>query len=232
MGFTAEDRILIKALRVEKRYGAKRLLKEFPAKPWSLAAVNKLVAKIDSTGSVERKVGSGRPRSASTVENQAAVLDLVLSQEDNPGTHQTIREIEREIGLHRSSIHRIIHKRLSLKCFKKKQAQELTDANKLTRLARAQQLLKKYTKTMVHFIWFTDEKLFTVTPPVNLQNDRLYASSTTKKRELPASRCLRTRSNFSKSVMVSVAVSELGSTDLIFIDPGVKSMVPTTVMCC
>src|SRR4051812_8253671 len=75
---------------------------------------------------------------------------------------------------------------------------------------------------MVPFIFFTDEKLFTVARPVNLQNDRLYASSTTKKRQLSAERCLRTRSNFSKSVMVSVAVSELGSTDLIFIETGVK----------
>src|ERR1043165_9166452 len=75
---------------------------------------------------------------------------------------------------------------------------------------------------MVPFIFFTDEKLFTVAPPVNLQNDRLYALSITKKIELAAERCLHTRFNFSKSVMVSVAVSELGSTDLIFIDPGVK----------
>src|ERR1043165_5930556 len=66
------------------------------------------------------------------------------------------------------------------------------------------------------------EKLFTVAPPVNLQNDRLYALSTTKKRQLSAERCLRTRPNLSKSVMVPVAVSELGSTDLIFIEPGVK----------
>jgi len=33
---------------------------------------------------------------------------------------------------------------------------------------------------------------------------------------------LRTRSTFSKSVMVSVAVSLLGTTELMFIEPGVK----------
>lgn len=222
MVFTSDDRILIKALKIEKGYGAKRLLKEFPTKPWSLTAVKKLLVKIDTTGSVSRQVGSGRPLSACTNDNCAIVANLVLSQEDNPGTHRTIREIEKETSIHRSSIHRIIHKQLSLKCFKKKRAQELTDANKLTRLTRAQQLLKKYPKHMVSFIFFTDEKLFTVAPPVNLQNDRLYAPSTTKKRQLSAKLCLRTRSNFSKSVMVSVAVSELGSTDLIFIEPGVK----------
>jgi len=33
---------------------------------------------------------------------------------------------------------------------------------------------------------------------------------------------LRTRSTFSKSVMVSVAVSLLGTTELMFIEPGIK----------
>src|SRR5271156_6535860 len=112
------------------------------------------------------------------------VADLVLSQEENPGTHRPIREIEKETGIHRSSVHRIIHKQLSLKCFKKKQAQELTDANKLTHLTCAQQLPKQYPKHMVPFIFFMDEKLLTVA--VNLQNDRLYSPSTTKMREFTA----------------------------------------------
>src|SRR5271169_1106973 len=51
MVFTSDDRILIKVLRIERGYGAKRLLKEFPTKPWSLSAVKKLLVKIDATGS-------------------------------------------------------------------------------------------------------------------------------------------------------------------------------------
>ena len=74
----------------------------------------------------------------------------------------------------------------------------------------------------MNFFWFTDEKLFTVAPRVNLQNDRLYAPAGTKKRELSADRRLRKRSTFSKSVMASVGASALGSTQLIFIEPGVK----------
>ena len=98
MVFTSDDRILIKALRIEKGYGAKRLLKEFPTKPWSLTAVKKLLVKIDTTGSVSRQVGSGRPLSACTNENCAIVADIVLSQEDNPGTHRMIREIEKDLN--------------------------------------------------------------------------------------------------------------------------------------
>jgi len=84
------------------------------------------------------------------------------------------------------------------------------------------QLLKRYPEYAVDFIWFSDEKVFTVASPTDLQNDRVYAASGTKKKQLPAERLLRTRSTFSRSVMVSVAVSTLGRTDLFFVDPGTK----------
>jgi len=57
---------------------------------------------------------------------------------------------------------------------------------------------------------------------MNSENDRVYAPLGTKKRDISARRLLRTRSTFSKSVMVSVAVSKLGCTNLIFVEPGAK----------
>jgi len=42
-----EDRVLIKMQRVEKGYGAKRLMAEFPRRNWSLAAVKRLLQKTD-----------------------------------------------------------------------------------------------------------------------------------------------------------------------------------------
>ena len=68
----------------------------------------------------------------------------------------------------------------------------------------------------------TDEKLFTVAAPKNPQNDRLYVPVTTTKKEVAPKRLLRTRPTFSQSLMVSVGISKLGCTDLIFVDPGVK----------
>ena len=50
----------------------------------------------------------------------------------------------------------------------------------------------------------------------------MYAPLRSQKRQVSAERLLRTRSTFSKSVMVSVAVSLLGTTELMFIEPGVK----------
>ena len=83
-------------------------------------------------------------------------------------------------------------------------------------------LLDNYSDSETVFIFFTDEKLFTVSAPMNSQNDRVYAPTTTQNRDISASRVLRTRSTFSKSLMVSVAISNLGCTNLIFVEPGVK----------
>ena len=54
------------------------------------------------------------------------------------------------------------------------------------------------------------------------ERSRVYAPLGSQKRQVSAERLLRTRSTFSKSVMVSVAVSLLGTTELMFIESGVK----------
>ena len=152
-------------------------------------ALNRLIATIDSTGSAEKKQ---RICTSRTRDNIAAVELLVLSQEDQPSTHRSTRQIARETGIAWTSVWRIIHKDLRLTCFKKKRAQELTEANKITRLVRAKQLLKKYPEQAVGFIWFTDEKLFTVAAPVNMQNERVYAPAGPLKTYLSAERLLHT----------------------------------------
>ena len=101
------------------------------------------------------------------------------------------------MGIHHSSVVRIIPDELRLKCVKKRQAQELTEANCITHLSHAKKLLSKFPERAVDVINFTDERVFTVAP-------------------------LRTRPTFSKFVMVSVAVSKLGCTELIFVEPEVK----------
>ena len=58
--------------------------------------------------------------------------------------------------------------------------------------------------------------MFTVEPPFNSQNDRVYAPVDNKKRYIDPSRLLR------MSVMASVAVSQVGMTEVIFVNPGVK----------
>jgi len=183
----------------------------------SMSSIDYLLKKIRRTGTVNRQPCSGRPRSARTDENIETVDDLVLSQEDKPKTHRSTCQISRETGIHCSRIHRII---LQLKCLKRRRAQQLSEAHRVARLTRCKQLLKRYDDSAFDFIWFTDEKVFIVEPPFTSQNDRVYAPVRTKKRFIQPSRLLRTRSTFSMSVMV--AVSKMGVTELMFVEPKVK----------
>jgi len=132
------------------------------------------------------------------------------------------REIARELGIAQSTVNRIVRLDLRLKCFKKHRARELRKANKPARLKRARALLRRYPASLVNFVVFTDEKIFTVARPSNTQNDRVYATYGTLKKQVPANRLLRTRPSFSQSVMVSVGVSALGRTSIHFVEPGVK----------
>ena len=70
-------------------------------------------------------------------------------------------------------------------------------------------------------MWFTDEKVFTVASPVNAQNDRVY-SSATRKKNINVESLVRERQHFSKSVMVSVGVSRMGKTRVVFVEPEAK----------
>jgi len=58
--------------------------------------------------------------------------------------------------------------------------------------------------------------VFTVEPPFSSQNDRVYAPVDNKKRYINPNRLLRL------SVMASVAVSQVGMTEVIFVNHGVK----------
>ena len=104
----------------------------------------------------------------------------------------------------------------------KETSHELTAANKQARLECCRHLLKRYPSSTVNFIWFMDEKIFTVTAPSSMQNDRVYMVTGVHTKDVVPERLLCTRPTFSHSVMASVGVLALGHTNLHFVDPGVK----------
>jgi len=183
---------LIENLNKFKNYGDKKLIGEFPGKGWTVSGLNKLLRKLRNTGSMRRHQGSGRPRSAHTNDKVDSVNELILSQEGAPKSHKTTRQISRETVIQHSSINHIVRQNLRLKCLKKRRAQELTVANCALHRTCAQKLLRHFPTLAVDFIFFTDEKIFSVAPPVNLQNDCVYVPTMTKKREVAASRLLST----------------------------------------
>ena len=67
-----------------------------------------------------------------------------------------------------------------------------------------------------------DEKVFSIASPDNRQNDRVYAPRNARKCSIATERLLRCRPTFSKSLMVSVAVSKLGCSPLFFVEPCAK----------
>ena len=134
---------------------------------------DKLLRKIRATDSVDRKPGSGRPRSMRTVGKIDALQDLVLSQENRP-QNSSINSSDFKRNWNKSAYSgQIIHEDLKLKCLIKRHEQQLTKSNKDSRLDRCKKLLRKFPEVSVDFIWFTDEKVFTVASPMNSQNDRL-----------------------------------------------------------
>ena len=68
--------------------------------------------------------------------------------------------------------------------------------------------------------------MFTVASPVNLQDDAVYAPSNLELGHIVAERLLRCQPTFSSSLMVSVAVSKLGCTELFFVTEGGRQILP------
>ena len=68
--------------------------------------------KIDETGDVARKEGSGRPKSVRTEENIELVEEMILSKKDQPETHSTPAEIALELNVDRRSVFCIIDQNL------------------------------------------------------------------------------------------------------------------------
>jgi len=214
------DKMRIQTLR-EQGFGAKAITAMYPAKNWSVQTVHSICRRVDQRGSaVERKIGSGRPKTARSDDNIAQVFDLICSQENQPGTSKSTRQIAAEIGISARSVRRIAKVDLKLTAFKRMPAQVINAATKAKRLERSQQLLKRLTVKDSKILFFTDEKLFYVDPPVNSQNDRVWATG--RKCDVDERRLLVERAKFSPSVMVSAGVCYGGRGRLHFVEEKAK----------
>jgi len=131
MKISQEHAILITNLYLSKQYGAQRLLNELPDKGWKIGSINSLLKRICKTGTVVQQPGSGIDR-----VRRVAVEDLVLSQEDKPKKAPINCEISHEAAILHSSVHIMNHRDLQLKCFKRRRAQLLSEANRISLLTR------------------------------------------------------------------------------------------------
>ena len=183
---TKRDKVLIEALRLEHGYGAKRIRRLFPGKNWPLSSLKYTLKKIDQRGTSERVPGSGGSNKKRTQQLGTDVQERICGQEENPGTHTSQRRIANELQISRRTVQRVIKKDLQLNVFKRVPVQELSVVVKTKRLNCCRALLNRFPdEVSVRRIWFSDEKIFTVSTPINSQNCRVYGRTPgKKKREL------------------------------------------------
>jgi len=85
-----------------------------------------------------------RHKGNSAIYTHEYIIDMVLSQENQPRTHSTVREISRGTGILRSSVVRIIKSICSWNASRGDvRAQELTEASCTARMKRSKLLVKK-----------------------------------------------------------------------------------------
>jgi len=75
-----------------------------------------------------RRVQLSSNQAAVVRVRHVAVEDLVLNQVDKLNRRQSAREISHKTAILRSSVHRIIHRDLQLKCFKRRRALPLSES--------------------------------------------------------------------------------------------------------
>ena len=97
---------------------SRRFLKEFPARNWRRAGLDRLIKKIDKLGSIVSNPSSGRPLTVRNYETIKQVGELVQSQEKLPQTHLTVRQIAGTTDIQHSFVHCLVKHDLNLKFLK------------------------------------------------------------------------------------------------------------------
>lgn len=226
MVFSNSDKAVIQTCWTEKGWGARKIIREFPNKGWTVVSVHRLINKIKQTGTTDRKKGSGRPCTATTEENQQQVGEMIASQEECPGTHQSQRQIAAQLQVSRRSVQRMTTN-IGLKAFKRIRVSRRSTDVRAKRKTRCRNLYRKYSNEEVKKIVFTDEKDFTLEVARNRQNDRVYGA---RKKDISANRLYHQSSRFTKKVMVSAGVCWNGKTDIYFLDTRTTKVNSVTYM--
>ena len=221
MVLSEEDKAVIKNDFIEKNWTAYRIVREHPSKNWQESTVKRLLKKFRETGSTARRPGSGRPATAVTPENEETVEELVLSQEDKPGTHMPPRKIAKHLNISRESVRRICKKR-NLNNFKREHCQKVKDDSRKRRQIRSEALAQRFSANRkIERLVFQDESLITLQVRTNRQNNRVYHKGT--KKDVPDVNLFHESNTFSKKLMISAGFTWFGVTRPFFVnEEGVK----------
>lgn len=160
------------------------------------------------------RAGRGRKKTATS----SRVVEIVRKRiKRNPRRSQ--RQMASDIGISPRSIGRIVKSRLNLYPYTPQICHALTDDMKQKRKERCKKLLSRFARGRHSSIVFSDEKLFTIDPVSNRQNDRILAASITDANKKGR---IQGRTAHPQSVMVWGGITSTGKTPLVFVDAGVK----------
>ena len=149
-----DDKMRIQTLR-EQGLGAKAIKSLYPTKGWKLSTVSYICKKIDETGSATtRRAGSGRPKTSRSESNIEAVGTMICSQENEPGTSKSTRQIAGQLNISRESVRLIAKRDLKFSSFKRVPVQIINEATRLKRLSRTKKLLKRLTVAKTKRVFF------------------------------------------------------------------------------
>ena len=97
--FSNEEKVSIKYLQIKYKYSATWIVNNHAEYERNANGVKKLLKKIDETGGIARKEGSKRPKTVRTEANIKLVEEMILSRENQPGTHSIAAEIASELNI-------------------------------------------------------------------------------------------------------------------------------------
>ena len=213
MVLTYKQKVFIENDFNEKGWNTYKIWKEHPSFECSRMAFHNLIKKVKEVGSTERRKGSGQPVTATTEENTSIVGELVCSQNDEPVTHNSIREIAPRISISKSSVHRSVKKK-NLHCYKRLTTPQMNSACRKRRDERAGKLLQRSIHSLPWLV-FQDEKDRSLQVPTNFQNNRVYFNG--PKKDVQLERLYSEENKFSKKVMVSAVITWKGVSQPFFI---------------
>ena len=193
MVFSDEAKAIIKNDYLEYGWTAYNIVKNHSAWGWNKVSVQRLINRYNETGTMDRKKGSGRPRTATDEANTDEMEELICSQEENPGTHSSPREIGRDMGVSHMSVRRAV-KSQGINNFKRLKTPQMDQGTRKRRVERAKRLQV----------------------PTNSQNNRVYRRG--NKSNVPEENLFHPTKKLCKKLMVSACVSWYGATKPFFVN--------------
>ena len=160
------------------------------------------------------KSGTGTTSNISTPVKDR-IVTLAVTPPDKSRRHSSQRQIASQLGISKGTVFNVL-KESQLKCFRRIRCHKLTESHREARVSKASALLQRFTDSWKN-IWFSDESCFSISAPLNRQNERIYREVGLKT-DIPADDLIVQIDKQQQTIMCYAAVSWHGKTGLRFIE--------------